>query len=171
MRIEQDLYAELGVEPSATANQLRSAFRARAAELHPDSATGDEARFKELTIAYDTLVDPAARRDYDRTRGIASSPRFEFLGTPRAIRFAVVGGIALLIAGTVFGLLIPLLPNDVDGDTGGRNFALGIAAVKLFVCGVVLLALAVRRRARGVRYVPGSCWLSSSTGAKRSPCA
>jgi len=150
VRIEHDLYAELGVEPSATVDELRSAFRVRAAELHPDSATGDEARFKDLTTAYEVLADPAARRDYDRARGVASSPRIEFLGTPRAIRFAVLGGIALLVLGIVLGLLIPLLPSDVDGDTGGRNFALGVAAVKLFVCGAVLLVLAARRHTRRV---------------------
>lgn len=148
MRTQRDLYAELGVEPAATRDQLRLAYRARAAELHPDSVSGDEERFKDLTSAYDVLADPAARREYDRARGVVAPRRTEFLATPRALRFAVIGGIALLILGVVLGLLIPILPRDVDGDTGGRNFALGVAAVKLFVCGAVLLILAARRHAR-----------------------
>ncbi|MGW2570499.1 J domain-containing protein [Streptomyces sp. NPDC001537] len=64
-----DLYAVLGVEPSATAEAITSAFRARVWELRPDTrvdaATAE--RFGEARAAYETLRDPALRAAYDRT--------------------------------------------------------------------------------------------------------
>lgn len=64
-----DLYAVLGVEPSAAAGAITSAFRARVRELRPDirvdAATA--ARFGEVREAYETLRDPARRAAYDRT--------------------------------------------------------------------------------------------------------
>ncbi|PZT70693.1 J domain-containing protein [Streptomyces sp. SW4] len=63
-----DLYAVLGVEPSATAEAITSAFRARVRELRPDTrvdaATAE--RFGEVRAAYDTLRDPVRRAAYDR---------------------------------------------------------------------------------------------------------
>ncbi|MGK5691948.1 J domain-containing protein [Streptomyces sp. URMC 128] len=65
-----DLYAVLGVEPSATAETITSAFRARVRELRPDThvdaATAE--RFGEVREAYETLRDPALRAAYDRSR-------------------------------------------------------------------------------------------------------
>jgi hypothetical protein len=60
-------YAILGVPVSATAAEIRSAFRRRAMELHPDrnKAPGATAKFQRLTEAYSVLSDPDAREDYD----------------------------------------------------------------------------------------------------------
>ncbi|MEW2247878.1 J domain-containing protein [Streptomyces sp. NPDC006975] len=64
-----DLYAVLGVEPSATAEVITSAFRARVRELRPDTrvdaATAE--RFGEVRAAYETLHDPVLRAAYDQT--------------------------------------------------------------------------------------------------------
>src|ERR1700675_4527745 len=64
-----DLYALLGVSPEASDEDIKRAYRARARELHPDTNQGDptsEARFKEVTVAYEVLRDPERRARYDR---------------------------------------------------------------------------------------------------------
>jgi hypothetical protein len=72
----EDLYGELGVERSATREEIAAAFRARARELHPDAhppGAADEERFKRVTRAYGVLSDPVQRARYDA--GVPSVPR------------------------------------------------------------------------------------------------
>jgi molecular chaperone DnaJ len=64
-----NLYALLGIRPDATDEEIKRAYRAKARELHPDANQGDaesEARFKEVTVAYEVLRDPERRARYDR---------------------------------------------------------------------------------------------------------
>jgi Ca-activated chloride channel family protein len=64
---EQDYYTLLGVPRNATPDSLRRAYREAAQRLHPDKniAPGETELFLEVGRAYETLIDPEARKAYD----------------------------------------------------------------------------------------------------------
>lgn len=70
----RDLYADLGAPSNATPEQIRQAWRTKAATLHPDRG-GDPEVFRHTRIAYETLADPALRAAYDGTRAGNVDPK------------------------------------------------------------------------------------------------
>ncbi|MEB3169115.1 MAG: DnaJ C-terminal domain-containing protein [Cyanobium sp.] len=65
----RDYFSILGVERSADADAVKKAFRRLARQYHPDVNPGDpaaEARFKEISEAYEVLSDPDKRRRYEQ---------------------------------------------------------------------------------------------------------
>lgn len=69
--IEKDFYKVLGVKKDASAAEIKKAYRALARTHHPDKNPGNaaaEAKFKEVSQAYDVLSDEKSRKEYDEAR-------------------------------------------------------------------------------------------------------
>src|SRR5665213_589301 len=65
----KDYYGILGVKKTASADDIRKAFRKLARKYHPDVNPGDkkaEEKFKEMSEANDILSDPKKRKIYDQ---------------------------------------------------------------------------------------------------------
>lgn len=76
----KNFYDVLGVKRDATQDEIKRAFRKLAAKYHPD-AGGDEAKFKEVSEAYNTLSDENKRREYDQMLMFGGIPGADFGGS------------------------------------------------------------------------------------------
>lgn len=61
-----DYYQTLGVNRSASAEEIKRAYRKLALQYHPDKPAGNEEKFKEINEAYQVLGDPEKRTHYNR---------------------------------------------------------------------------------------------------------
>ena len=67
-------YQVLGLARMATEREIKIAYRKAARIAHPDRG-GDPALFRQVTQAYEILVDPARRERYDKSYGAPPPPR------------------------------------------------------------------------------------------------
>lgn len=73
---EKDFYATLGVPKSASASEIKKAYRKLAQEYHPDANPGNkeaEEKFKEISHAYSVLSDKETREQYDQAKELYAS--------------------------------------------------------------------------------------------------
>ena len=77
MAQKRDYYEVLGVSKTASADEIKKAYRSLAKKYHPDMNPGDkeaEAKFKEVNEAYDVLSDEGKRQKYDQFGHAAFDP-------------------------------------------------------------------------------------------------
>jgi molecular chaperone DnaJ len=89
--MKKDYYAILGVKPSASEKELRSAYKKLARKYHPDVNPNNkqaEEKFKEINEAYEVLSDPAKRQAWEQ----AGSDFDPFMGRGAGRRGARGGG-------------------------------------------------------------------------------
>ncbi len=88
---KRDFYEILGLQKGADEKALKTAYRNHAKKFHPDANPGDkaaEAKFKEISEAYDVLKDPQKKAAYDRfgirpSTAIGAAPGREALASGR----------------------------------------------------------------------------------------
>ena len=81
--IDKDFYKVLGVKKDASADEIKKAYRTLARKHHPDKNPDNaaaEAKFKDVSEAYDVLSDPKTRKEYDEARTLFGSGGYRFPG-------------------------------------------------------------------------------------------
>ncbi|TKR77602.1 hypothetical protein L596_018537 [Steinernema carpocapsae] len=108
----EDFYVILGVEKSASEQEIKNAYRKLALKYHPDRNPGDEKSqetFKKISIAYSVLSDPNRRRQYDLSGPSGAALDFEGLD------IAEMGSV-----GRVFGALFTKLGVPIPTQIGPK---------------------------------------------------
>ena len=76
-QVQKDFYRILQVSKDATTEEIKKSYRKLALTLHPDRNDGDAEKtvaFKEASEAYDVLISPERRRQYDVAHGFGGTP-------------------------------------------------------------------------------------------------
>lgn len=154
--VDVDYYRVLGVQPGATRDEIRRAYRRLARRVHPDTnprwkdSAAASRRMAALNEAYDVLLDPARRTVYDlqcqdgranrprsraeETQTTAQGRSTRLVFAPHAERQARLVVVALLLTATgVYGAFLAV--------TRGSLF--GVVAMAAGLLGAALCAMAV----------------------------
>jgi DnaJ-class molecular chaperone len=153
-----DPYSALGVSRTATADEIRHAYRKLAKELHPDVRPGDkqaEERFKRATAAFNLLSDPTMKGRFDRGEIDADgNERAAFNQRPRYSSRAHAGAGANAGGGQgPFGSDAAFDLGDIFSDLFGPNVGGGRSYSRM--------------RGRDIRFTLEVEFLDAVNGAKR----
>ena len=88
---KRDYYEILGLDKSASNDEIKKAYRRLAVKNHPDQG-GDEAKFKEINEAYEVLKDSSKRQRYDQFGHAGVGTSASSGGTSGGNPFAGFGG-------------------------------------------------------------------------------
>lgn len=119
MAATPDYYKTLGVSRTASADEIKKAFRKLARTHHPD-AGGDEARFKEINEAYEVLSDDKKRQLYDQY-GTANENQIPFGGGGVNMGDIFGGGFGGGFGGASWSDILEQLRQG-EGGFGGFDF-------------------------------------------------
>ena len=152
-------YELLRVEPCATDDEIKAAFRRRSLEEHPDRRGGDVARFQKLKHAHTVLSDRSKRDAYDKYGpGLEPGPGHLFGGAvgllPVFVGSVCAGAAARVTTPlvTVAVLMLTILWRVVAADSGAaRQQAAADPGALMVACGIGL--------GLGAAVTSGAIWL------------
>ncbi|MDR3309066.1 MAG: molecular chaperone DnaJ [Tannerella sp.] len=116
---KRDYYEVLGVGKSAAADEIKSAYRKKAIQYHPDKNPDDksaEEKFKEAAEAYDVLSNPEKRQRYDQ---------FGHAGVGSSAASGGYGGGGGMSMDDIFERFGPLFGDLIGSAFGGSRFSSG----------------------------------------------
>ncbi len=121
----KDYYSILGIEKSASKDDVKKAFRKLAHQYHPDKQGGDEAKFKEASEAYSVLSDDKKRAEYDSYGrvfggGGGGPAGFDFSGFEGGVHFED------LDLGSIFGEFGDLFSGGRARARRGRDISIDL---------------------------------------------
>lgn len=160
---KRDYYEVLGVERSASEEEIKKAYRKLAMQYHPDRNKGDknaEEKFKEVGEAYAVLSDADKRARYDRFGHAATGPGAG-AGAPGTFEYDLSDALRQFMEGGLFGDFFGGLRSEPRGPTRTRGGDLQIS-LKLTL---EEIATGVTKKIKVHRYQ--SCEECGGSGAKR----
>lgn len=127
MDTSKNLYAMLGLSPTATGGDIRDAYRLLARRFHPDVNRNEGAgvQFREIAAAYEVLGDPQQRSQYDlQRRDFVDEPAYFSLRVTPSKRV-----LPTLNEPQVFYLLVEIMALRQSPESQKRNVPLNLALV------------------------------------------